>query len=682
MIIHPMNVANILEHYKFDDNVVAAGYLHDVVEDTKYELSDIKEKFGDDIASLVAGASEPDKSLSWEDRKQHTIDTIKTMDIRHKAIVCADKISNLEDLKIMFEINGNHDFSAFKRGFDSQKWYYTEIYNSLIYNEDVNFEMFTRLKELIDYLFYDKKDKYVEDIVFDGRSEEFKILNKLHYQKEELFKLKELLETIPYVIEFTGTPRTGKTTLINNLYDFFKKKGFSVDVLEEFTTSKKYKKEIYPLLKDKYKNIVNTEIPKYVLNQLEESINNKPDIIIVDRSLFDRLIWVDRLNLKDGMSDSEYLEYKKLYIPLIKDKIDIIIATYTDSLTSIKRDYSANLSLEKRSFLNEANVDEYNRSLLNMKDLAESEQQYTDTLVDQSISALQRANEQAATQRQEQIDLAQAQYDWWSEHDAIHEAEQLVDGSLLQIAHGIDPINTNVASRLGGTYGDNIKAQSQTAITDWYGSLRTDANLATIFQGNDGHGGIQGANEQIGLLATNLTGTAGALTTNNRYTSAIQKQFTDLSVGTDYIKTYDSVLDVDGEIGSRIRQWKDQWFKDNGHGTEKDLDPENVDHDSGTGGKTPQWDKINANSYEGALAGALRSAGIAIDADAWINGNLQRRWATTNINYDQSHSSPTTVYMSFDQKFEGSTDEDLTERITESIINAMDLGGVVNIVRQ
>ncbi len=374
MIIHPINVANILEEYKLDDNVIAAGYLHDVVEDTKYELKDIEENFNEDIMSLVEGASEPDKSLSWEERKKHTIDTTKNLDLRHKAIICADKISNLEDLRILIETTDNFVFSSFKRGFESQKWYYTEVYNSLIYNEDESNEMFIRLKKLIDHIFYNQKDNYIQDIIFKDNIEELNKLNKLHYQKEELYKLKCLLETVPYVIEFTGTPRTGKTTLINNLYDFFKKKGFIVEVLEEFTTSKKYKQEIYPTLKDKYKNVVNTEIPKYVLKQLEESISNKPDIIIIDRSLFDRLIWVDRLHLKDGMSKEEYEEYKKLYIPLIKDKIDIIIATYTDALTSLKRDYFAHLSLEKRSFLNETNVNEYNHSLLNMQELTKSEE--------------------------------------------------------------------------------------------------------------------------------------------------------------------------------------------------------------------------------------------------------------------------------------------------------------------
>ncbi len=370
MIIHPINVGHILKEYGFDENVIAAGYLHDVVEDTKYEQNDILKKFGDDISSLVMTASEPDKSLSWEKRKQHTIDTIKKLDLRHKAVVCADKISNLEDLMIFFEKNDNYDFSAFKRGYESQKWYYTEVHKSLVF--DGNHPMFDRLKDLIDHIFENSKDDYVKSVIYNN-DEEYNEVAKLHYKKLEVNKLNNVFEIRPYVIEFTGTPRTGKTTLINNLKDFFKKGNFDINILEEFTTSERYKKTIYPKLKSEYKKVVNMEIPKYVLKDLENELKKCRDIIIVDRCLFDRLIWVDRLYLKNGMNKEEYNDYKKLYIPKIKKKINIIISTYTDSLTSIKRDYRANLSLEKRNFLNEVNVNEYNKSLLNMKEIAKEE---------------------------------------------------------------------------------------------------------------------------------------------------------------------------------------------------------------------------------------------------------------------------------------------------------------------
>ena len=367
MIIHPINVANILREYNFDSNVISAGYLHDVVEDTSYTQDDILNKFGEDINSLVLSATEIDKSLSWEERKQHTIDIVKTLDLRHKAVICADKISNLEDIIYMSEIKGEYDFSNFKRGYDSQKWYYENIYESLLSN-NLNHPMFTRLKELIDQAF-NKKENEIEKI-FDSK-EEYAELNKLHYKKQELKKMKTILTNIkPYIIEFTGTPRTGKTTLINNLNDFFKKGGFNVNILEEFTTSKKYKEEIYPLFKDKYKVVVNTEIPKYVYKFLKEAIDKNPDIIIVDRSLFDRMIWVDRLYSKNEMTDKEYNDYLDYYLPIIKDNIDIVVSTYTDSTTSLKRDYNANLSLEKRRFLNVENINEYNNSLNNMENYA------------------------------------------------------------------------------------------------------------------------------------------------------------------------------------------------------------------------------------------------------------------------------------------------------------------------
>lgn len=103
MIIHPISVGQLLEEYGYDDNVIAAGYLHDVVEDTKYTIDDIKEEFGEDIANLVMGASEPDKSLSWEMRKKHTIEETRNLPLRNKLVICADKINKLEDLMLKFQ---------------------------------------------------------------------------------------------------------------------------------------------------------------------------------------------------------------------------------------------------------------------------------------------------------------------------------------------------------------------------------------------------------------------------------------------------------------------------------------------------------------------------------------------------------------------------------------------------
>lgn len=372
-IIHPINVAMILEEYDCDENVVVAGYLHDVVEDTKYTIEDIKKEFGDDIADLVMRASEPDKSLSWEERKKHTIEETKKLPLRNKLVICADKINNLEDLVIIFQKNGEKDFSSFKRGELDQKWYFEGIYESLIYGENKEIPIFERLKNAIEIVFYDKEDIYLRDTIFKDNQDYYNKLKKLHAQKEELMQLKKLcsLEK-PFIIEFSGTPRTGKTTTINNLYDFFKKGGFSISLIEEFTTSKYYKEIVKKELENYDIGTRNLMIIEYVYNQLLEAISLKKDIIIIDRSLNDRQIWNYNAYKKGKILQEDYEEVRDKYSKISKELIDDLIITYADSLTSLKRDYNSSLALEERSFLNIENINEFNESLNELNKLFSS----------------------------------------------------------------------------------------------------------------------------------------------------------------------------------------------------------------------------------------------------------------------------------------------------------------------
>lgn len=145
-IVHPIGVAEILEGLGYDDNVIAAAYLHDVVEDTGYTLEDIKKEFNSDIASLVDSVSETNKDLSWEERKNSMIHSIKQKQLRNKVISCSDKINNIEALTKLLKENGMKVFNSFKRSYDKQLWYYKSIYQSLIYGEDENMPLFKRLK--------------------------------------------------------------------------------------------------------------------------------------------------------------------------------------------------------------------------------------------------------------------------------------------------------------------------------------------------------------------------------------------------------------------------------------------------------------------------------------------------------------------------------------------------------
>ena len=105
-IVHPLDVASILMKNNAPENVVIAGLLHDVVEDTSICLSEIKDRFGDGVATLVNGASEPEELVNagngkienWRERKDHTIEFIKGARHDMKLLTCADKLANIRDI--------------------------------------------------------------------------------------------------------------------------------------------------------------------------------------------------------------------------------------------------------------------------------------------------------------------------------------------------------------------------------------------------------------------------------------------------------------------------------------------------------------------------------------------------------------------------------------------------------
>lgn len=373
MIMHPIGVGQLLKSFGYDDNVIAAGFLHDVVEDTKYTIEDIEKEFGSDIASLVMGASEPDKSLSWEERKKHTIEETKKLPLRNKVVICADKINNLEDLMIKFMKSGSRDFSSFKRGEEKQKWYYKSVYESLIFGEDKNLPIFKKLEYILDVVFEKKEDLYLRDTIFKDNIEYYEKLKKLHAQKLELQKLKALCTlSKPFIIEFSGTPRTGKTTTINNLYDFFKKGGFNTYIIDEFTTSKYYKENLRNELGKMSPWDKHTVVVENVYKQLLEALNLDKEIILIDRSINDRQIWNYRKYLNGDVSEDEYKESRDKYSSISKDLIDFLVITYAESLVSLKRDYNSSLALEKRNFLNINNLNEYNNCLKDLESLFNS----------------------------------------------------------------------------------------------------------------------------------------------------------------------------------------------------------------------------------------------------------------------------------------------------------------------
>lgn len=132
MFEHLERVANILKEAGFSDEVVAAGYLHDTVEDTNVTPEDLYNTFGKKVAEIVAGHTE-DKSKSWEERKQTTIDELADPNtpLSIRALIIADRLDNLRSFKKGLEEYGEKMWSKFKRGKEKQAWYYKGCLNHM-----------------------------------------------------------------------------------------------------------------------------------------------------------------------------------------------------------------------------------------------------------------------------------------------------------------------------------------------------------------------------------------------------------------------------------------------------------------------------------------------------------------------------------------------------------------------
>ena len=104
-----------------------------------------------------------------------------------------------------------------------------------------------------------------------------------------------------------------------------------------------------------------------ISHQLKEM--NSGDIIIIDRSISDRMVWNMIRLLKNEMSKEQYTNVKRQYMNDASELIDYLVILYANALTALKRDYNAHLSLENRSFLNEENINDYNGALSKSEEL-------------------------------------------------------------------------------------------------------------------------------------------------------------------------------------------------------------------------------------------------------------------------------------------------------------------------
>ena len=103
-LVHPLEVALVLAEMKMDPVAVAAGLLHDSVEDTSVTVVDIRKEFGEQVAHIVEGVTKISK-IDFATREEQQAENLRKMmlamvdDIRVVLIKLADRLHNMRTLE-------------------------------------------------------------------------------------------------------------------------------------------------------------------------------------------------------------------------------------------------------------------------------------------------------------------------------------------------------------------------------------------------------------------------------------------------------------------------------------------------------------------------------------------------------------------------------------------------------
>jgi hypothetical protein len=103
---HPIEVAELVQRAGLDETVVAAALLHDVVEDTDVTIDEIRDRFGAEVARLVAALTDDRTIENYLERKVEHRNRVAGAGAAAAAIYAADKLANLRSLRAAYAVQG------------------------------------------------------------------------------------------------------------------------------------------------------------------------------------------------------------------------------------------------------------------------------------------------------------------------------------------------------------------------------------------------------------------------------------------------------------------------------------------------------------------------------------------------------------------------------------------------
>jgi (p)ppGpp synthase/HD superfamily hydrolase len=114
-IVHPLEVASLLFYAGAPDQVIAAGVLHDVIEDTEAVADDLRPRVGKRVTQLVLAVSEDERIADYAERKAALRAQVAAAGPDALLLFAADKISKVRELRLAAKLGAGVDGAAVRK---------------------------------------------------------------------------------------------------------------------------------------------------------------------------------------------------------------------------------------------------------------------------------------------------------------------------------------------------------------------------------------------------------------------------------------------------------------------------------------------------------------------------------------------------------------------------------------
>ena len=162
-ILHPLEAVAIVSQLTLNEDVLCATVLHDVVEDTPVTIEDVRSRFGERVAELVAAETENKRQhiapeATWKIRKVESLNHLfSTDDMGVKMMWMGDKLSNMRSMLLEYMNIGDGIWQFFnQKDKKEHEWYYRSIAEALR-KDFADTPPFLEYETILNYIFADKR---------------------------------------------------------------------------------------------------------------------------------------------------------------------------------------------------------------------------------------------------------------------------------------------------------------------------------------------------------------------------------------------------------------------------------------------------------------------------------------------------------------------------------------------